>query len=79
MVSVHCVTIFNMNVPPSDQLMVFAYETKVQAIQYLSGLLDIYGIPFEVWRALHSVMADEALPCAQKGMLFDLIEAFVDG
>lgn len=61
--------------PPSVRLRLFS--TKKYSVACLCEWLRQYSIPFEVWRSLRSVMADEFLPYKQDGLYITMGEKTV--
>lgn len=57
---------------PPVHIRLFHHEKD--AVLHMTDLLREYGIPFEVWRALRSAMADETLPYVQDGLFFSMGE-----
>lgn len=59
----------------SFHIRLFAREKDARAC--LTSLLAAYGIPYEVWRALHRILADEALMPVRQGLYFNMGEKFL--
>lgn len=51
---------------PRIRIRLFQHETE--AVNCMTEWLRQYGIPYEVWRSLRGVMADELLPYQQDGL-----------
>lgn len=58
--------------PPAVRLSLFA--SRKDSVAFLTEWLNHYGIPFEVWRSLRGVMADDLLPYMQDGLYITMGE-----
>lgn len=66
---VYYVSVISIKNPmPLMRIRLFQYSRDAQAC--LTEWLKQYGIPYEVWRSLRSVVADETLPYMQQDGLF---------
>ena len=68
----HYVAAVDTSKPPTSQLSVWLFATNAEAVACLTGLLAGYGIPYRVWKALHSVLGEDALPCMRQGVCFSM-------
>lgn len=68
----HYVSVADDAKPAHERLRVYLFEEEKQAKAWLISLLDRYGVPYEVWRALHGVAADNALPYAKQGITISM-------
>lgn len=59
---------------PLTSIRIRLFQRERDAIMHLTDMLREYGIPYEVWRSLRSVMADEHLPYAQDDLFFSMGE-----
>ena len=74
----HYVSALDMKKNPPEHLEVYLFPTKTQAEKCLARILDGYGVPLEVWKALHAVMAEEALTTLRDGVFFSIGEIFIE-
>lgn len=59
---------------PSFPVHIRLFQHEQDAAMHLTDMLREYGIPYEVWRSLRGVIADEHLPYAQDGLFFSMGE-----
>ena len=72
------VTIVDANQPPETQLTVRLFHTPQAARAFLTSILASYGVPYEVWRALHGVLGEDALPFMRQGVCLSIGETLVE-
>lgn len=74
----HYVAVQDNEKHPIEQVTLHFFETDKQATAFLTGVLAGYGVPYEVWRALHGIQAEEALPYMRQGVCIHKAAAFLD-
>lgn len=65
---VYYVAVLNMSAKCMPPLRIRLFKQERHAIACLTDWLKQYGVPYEVWRSLRSIMADEHLPYMQDGL-----------
>ena len=68
------VSVLNTNLPADQQLTLHLFRNERDARTRLTSILASYGVPYEVWRALHRILADEALPYMRQGIYITMGE-----